>query len=72
MLATAFLSRAPVLLLDEPFADLDDEGRDLVARAMRGRVEGGSVIVVATPQIEDASIAHRTLALDGGELEVMT
>ena len=36
MLSVAFLIRAPVLLLDEPFEDLDREGREVVAAASSG------------------------------------
>lgn len=72
MLAIAFLSPAPVLLLDEPFADLDAGGRRLVAAAMRGLADSGAVIVLATPHIEDSPIADRSFVLEDGVMRVMS
>jgi ABC-type multidrug transport system ATPase subunit len=72
MLAVAFLSGAPVMLLDEPFADLDAEGRRLVAAAMRGLAESGTVIMLATPNIDDYPTTDRSFALEDGVMRVVS
>jgi ABC-type multidrug transport system fused ATPase/permease subunit len=46
-LARLFLQDAPLLLLDEPTANLDGETEDLVLAAVRRLVRGRTVIIVA-------------------------
>ncbi|MFI8521059.1 ATP-binding cassette domain-containing protein [Streptomyces sp. NPDC085481] len=44
--ATLLSEEADVYLADEPFANLDDDGRDLVLRMLRERTEGRALLVV--------------------------
>ena len=61
-LARLGLSKAPMWILDEPFTNLDDQGRDLVERWLSRHLRAGGVSVVAT---------HHELDLDGaGQLRV--
>lgn len=67
-LARAFLSPAPVLLLDEPFTGLDvvglEEAREVIGElAARGRA-----VVVALHDPAIADFAHRVVVLVGGRL----
>jgi ABC-2 type transport system ATP-binding protein len=48
-LALAFLGAPSLLLLDEPFANLDDTSRDTLWGALAGAVADGASAVVATP-----------------------
>jgi ABC-type transport system involved in cytochrome bd biosynthesis fused ATPase/permease subunit len=52
MLARAAVRDADVLLLDEPFAGLDNEAREAVARAIRGISAGRTTIVVTHGDLE--------------------
>ena len=66
-LARVETERVPVLLLDEPFADLDDAGairlRETIARA---REDGRSVVVAthAHPELDELAMAQ--IAIDDG------
>lgn len=62
-LARALLSDAPVLLLDEPTAHLDDAGRALVTGLVL-ELAGERCIVAATHSDELASVAEHHLHLD--------
>ena len=70
MLAVAFLGAPPVLLLDEPSADLDDIGRAAVDRSCHGWAEAGGVIVYATPNDTDEPSADLAWHLRDGTIEV--
>ena len=54
-LARVLAMRAQLWLLDEPYANLDTAGSDLVSRLLQAHVEGGGLALV---------VAHRDLALD--------
>lgn len=66
-LARLDTERVPVLLLDEPFADLDDRGvvrlRDAIARA---REDGRTVVVATHAHLELDDLAASHIAIDGG------
>jgi thiol reductant ABC exporter CydD subunit len=66
-LARAFLRDAPLVLLDEPTADLDPESAAAVAGAVE-RLRAGRTILVVTHDLEIASRADRIVRIDEGAL----
>lgn len=69
MLATGFVSCAPVILLDEPYADLDRDGRDAVAAAARHWADAGGIVMYAAPVEEDGPPADVVFGLRAGSVE---
>ncbi len=66
-LAACFLSRKPLLLLDEPASGLDAHGRAALAARMRAHRERGHAIVFSSHHLSDvASLADRTCVLHRG------
>jgi heme exporter protein A len=66
-LARVDSERVPVLLLDEPFADLDDAGSARVRHAITRASEDGRTVVVAThAHAELDELARARIAMDGG------
>ena len=65
-LAGALASKAECLILDEPTAMLDPEGRLEVARALRAIHASGTALVQVTHQLEGLEDADRILVLSGG------
>lgn len=58
-----------VLILDEPFANLDLQGVRSVLRIIVGLKESGKAILVATHELEKIlGLADRLLVMDNGEL----
>jgi thiol reductant ABC exporter CydD subunit len=70
-LARAFLRDAPLLILDEPTADLDPEAAEHVVRAVDRLREGRSVLIVAH-EAGLATVADRIVTLDGGRVVELT
>jgi ABC-type multidrug transport system fused ATPase/permease subunit len=66
-LARAFLRDAPLMLLDEPTANLDPRRAESVADAI-GRFRGERTILLAVHRPELAARADRILRLDRGRL----
>ena len=66
-LARAFARDAPLVILDEPTANLDDATAELVGRAVDRLREGRSVLLIAH-QAELTRRADRIVALDGGRV----
>jgi ABC-type multidrug transport system ATPase subunit len=68
-LAIAFLGGPRLLLLDEPTANLDDQGRRLATRMMRSAAETGAATIVVSPAAIDlAAVADRILMLREGQI----
>jgi energy-coupling factor transport system ATP-binding protein len=67
-LAGILAMRAPYLLLDEPTAGLDAEGRAHVLRAVRAERERAGIVVVTHDPGEFLDGADRVLALDAGDV----
>ncbi|MDW8181401.1 heme ABC exporter ATP-binding protein CcmA [Thermoflexus sp.] len=67
-LARAFLSPAPVLLLDEPFTGLDVLGLEEAREAIRELAAQGRAVVAALHDPATADFAHRVVVLVSGRL----
>jgi heme ABC exporter ATP-binding subunit CcmA len=66
-LAGGLLRRSPLLLLDEPHAALDAEGRALVDRIVRGAAtDGGAVVLVSHEHATVRGVADREVELADG------
>jgi thiol reductant ABC exporter CydD subunit len=66
-LARAFLRDAPLVLLDEPTADLDPESAAGIAGAVE-RLRAGRAILLVTHDMELASRADRVVRIEAGAL----
>jgi thiol reductant ABC exporter CydD subunit len=66
-LARAFLRDAPLVVLDEPTADLDSESADTVAYAIE-RLRVGRTVVLVAHRPELAALADRIVRLEGGRI----
>ena len=59
----------PLVLVDEPFANLDAEGRELAIQLLAGAKAAGSTLIVAAHEPElSLRVAPRALVLEGGVL----
>jgi thiol reductant ABC exporter CydD subunit len=66
-LARAFLRDAPLVILDEPTADLDDASAELVREAIEGLRSGRTLLLIAhRPEL--AALADRVVAVDAGRV----
>ena len=66
--ARAILRQPDVLLLDEPYAGLDAEGKDLIDSVIVDAAREDRTVVLATHDAARGSMAGRTLFMDGGRL----
>jgi ATP-binding cassette subfamily C protein CydD len=72
-LARVYLSDAPLVLLDEPTASLDQETEQFVMAALLELAQQGRTLVMATHHPEVIALAQRHFAFKKGELvEVIT
>lgn len=62
-LAWAVMHNPPALLLDEPGANLDAEGRALVAELVEERRAGGGWVILASNDPEELDLASRRISL---------
>lgn len=68
-IAVALLGDPPLLLLDEPVANLDEDGRADFWEVLRKLREGGTTALIASPSPSDlAGIGDGALVLKGGRL----
>jgi heme exporter protein A len=63
LLGQALLGGCPVLLLDEPFADLDAEGVDCVRRISQLWASSGGLVLAAGPSVDAVPEPSATLLL---------
>jgi ABC-type multidrug transport system ATPase subunit len=63
MLCAAFSSRAPLLLLDEPFEDLDEAGRGELQSACAAWADGGGTVIFAAPDPAGAPACENVMRL---------
>jgi ABC-2 type transport system ATP-binding protein len=69
LLALALAGESPLLLLDEPTAAMDVEGRRAFWTTMRGLAERGHTVLFATHHLEEAdAVADRVVVVAGGRL----
>ena len=72
MVARALLSWPPVLILDEPFRGLDDEGLQALIDIVKKRAAAGMTVVITAPIIEAVlPLADRSYHIEGGQLHEM-
>ncbi len=64
-LTRAYLSYAPLALLDEATCHLDPEAEERAERAFAGRERTGGALVVVAHRISSARRAGRVLVMDG-------
>ncbi len=62
-LARAFATGAPVLLLDDPTAELDADNRSIVVRAVRDHIDAGGLAVVASHDPDVLAASDRLLSI---------
>jgi heme exporter protein A len=66
-LARVETEQTPLLLLDEPFADLDDAGAERLRQTIvRARDDGRSVVIATHAHPELDELAKAQIAIDGG------
>ncbi len=67
-LARAVLRPTELLLLDEPYAGLDEQAKQLVDDAVRAARAAGRTVVLATHDATRADLASRTVTMEAGRL----
>ncbi|HEX2267206.1 MAG TPA: heme ABC exporter ATP-binding protein CcmA [Actinomycetota bacterium] len=67
-LARVLLRSPELLLLDEPYAALDEEARQLVDQVIDEARSAGRTVVLATHDPTKAALANRVLFMDGGRI----
>jgi thiol reductant ABC exporter CydD subunit len=67
-LARAFLRNAPLVVLDEPTADLDSESTEIVSDALE-RLRAGRTLLVIAHRSEFITSADRVVELRGGRIQ---
>jgi ABC-type multidrug transport system ATPase subunit len=68
-LAIALLGDPELLLLDEPLANLDEEGRRTVRDVLRARCDRGATAIVSSPSpTELEAVADVLVRMDGGRV----
>ncbi|MEX2585494.1 MAG: ATP-binding cassette domain-containing protein, partial [Balneolaceae bacterium] len=63
-LAAAVIHRPEILCLDEPGANLDEEGRTLVQSTINRFTEEGKMVLIASNQPGELALCQQTINLD--------
>jgi ABC-type multidrug transport system ATPase subunit len=64
--ARALLRRPDLLLLDEPYAGLDAEAKEVVDDLVRDTAAGGGTVVLSTHDLTRGGMAARTVTMESG------
>jgi ABC-2 type transport system ATP-binding protein len=68
-LALAMAAKPDVAFLDEPTSGVDINGRDTIRAIIRGLADGGSAVVLATHELDEAErLADRVVIIDSGQV----
>jgi ABC-type multidrug transport system ATPase subunit len=67
-LARVVVRKPELLLLDEPYAGLDEEAKDLVDVLIGETVAGDGAVIVATHDITRGAFADRAFSMESGRL----
>ncbi len=67
-LARVLLRSPDLVLLDEPYAALDDEARGLVDEVIAEAKTDGRTVILATHDPSKVAVANRVLFMDGGRI----
>jgi heme ABC exporter ATP-binding subunit CcmA len=67
-LARAMLRSAELLLLDEPYAGLDEQAKQVVDEVVLAAHAAGRTVVLATHDVTRAGLATRTVVVEAGRL----
>jgi energy-coupling factor transport system ATP-binding protein len=66
VIASTLIREPALVVLDEPMTDLDPEGRRTLASLLASMTAGGTALIVAEHDPEDAVVADRVCILDHG------
>jgi ABC-type lipoprotein export system ATPase subunit len=66
--ARTILRQAELLLLDEPYAGLDGDAREIVDQLVLAARDAGRTVLLATHEPTRAGLATRTMQLEAGRL----
>jgi heme exporter protein A len=66
--ARVLVRRPELLLLDEPYAGLDESAKDVVDRTIEAARAEGRTVILATHDPTRGGVASRTLVMDGGRI----
>jgi len=64
-IASSILHAPRVLLLDEPFSNLDSEGSAIVRQVIRSQIDSHRILILATNSSDEASLCNRAVAIPG-------
>jgi ATP-binding cassette subfamily C protein/ATP-binding cassette subfamily C protein LapB len=67
MLARAYATNAPILILDDPGATIDDEGDNALCRKLQN-LRGRSTVLIATHRPRHMRLADRIIHLEAGRV----
>lgn len=68
-IARALIHEPPVMLLDEPYAGLDEQGAQMLRGLLQGMTDGEQTVVIATHDLERAlGVGRRLGILVGGRI----
>jgi putative ABC transport system ATP-binding protein len=68
-LAVALAAKPPILLADEPTAEVDPENESVLMELLRAHADGGGAVLVATHSERVSAVADRTVHLRDGRIE---